>query len=118
MISQAKADKTMTCETCKVECQRFGKHRNGLRRFRCPQCKRTFTESHTRTLGTMYVPQEEAILATRLLLEGNGLRSTERCTDRERTWIARLLFLAGQHVERLLADTITKVHVRDVEADE
>jgi transposase-like protein/IS1 family transposase len=108
----------MTCETCKVDCQRFGKHRNGLRRFRCPQCKRTFTESHTRTLGTMYVPQEKAILATRLLLEGNSIRSTERCTGIDRSTIARLLILAGERCEKLLADTITKVHVRDVEADE
>jgi transposase-like protein/IS1 family transposase len=108
----------MTCETCKVDCQRFGKHRNGLRRFRCPQCKRTFTESHTRALGTMYVPQEKAILATRLLLEGNSIRSTERCTGIDRGTIARLLILAGERCEKLLADVITKVHVRDVEADE
>src|ERR1039457_2795316 len=118
MISQAKADKTMTCETCKVNCQRFGKHRNGLRRFRCPQCQRTFTESHTRTLGTMYVPQEKAILATRLLLEGNSIRSTERCTGIDRGTIERPLILAGERCEKLLADRITKVHVRDVEADE
>lgn len=28
----------MTCETCNTECRRFGKHRNGLQRFRCPLC--------------------------------------------------------------------------------
>src|ERR1035438_329428 len=95
MESKLKVAETMTCATCNVNCQRFGKHRNGLRRFRCPQCKRTFTESHTRTLGTMYVPQEKAILATRLLLEGNSIRSTERCTVVDRTGIARLLVLAG-----------------------
>ena len=43
----------MTCEACKVSCQRFGKHRNGLRRFRCPQCKKTYTEAHQLTLGEM-----------------------------------------------------------------
>ncbi len=66
----------------------------------------------------MYVSQEKAILATRLLLEGNSIRSTERITDLDRTTIARLLVLAGGRCEKLLADTITKVHVRDVEADE
>ena len=108
----------MTCTVCNVDCQRFGKHRNGLRRFRCPQCKRTFTEPHSRTLDAMYVSQEKAILATRLLLEGNSIRSTERCTDLDRTTIARLLVLAGERCENLLADTITNLHVRDVEADE
>jgi IS1 family transposase len=66
----------------------------------------------------MYISQEKAILATRLLLEGNSIRSTERITDLDRTTIARLLVLAGERCEKLLADTITNVHVRDVEADE
>ncbi len=108
----------MTCEACQVNCQRFGKHRNGLRRFRCPVCKRTFTEPHSRTLGTMYTPEEKAILATRLLLEGNSIRSTERIVGLDRTTIARLLVLAGGRCEKLLADTIQNLHVRDVEADE
>src|ERR1035437_4606317 len=109
MISQTKADKPMTCETCQVDCQRFGKHRNGLRRFRCPQCKRTFTESHTRTLGTMYVPQEKAVLATRLLLEGNSIRSTERITDLDRNTIMRLLVKAGDRCQILMIARIQKL---------
>ena len=58
--------------------QHFGKHRNGLRRFRCPQCKRTYTESHRRTLDTMHISEDRAVLALQLLLEGNSIRSTER----------------------------------------
>src|ERR1039458_6300027 len=118
MISQSKADKTMTCETCKVACQRFGKHRNGLRRFRCPQCKRTFTEPHTRTLGTMYVPQEKAVLATRLLLEGNSIRSTERITQLDRNTIMRLLVLAGERCVALLDSRMRNVHAKYIQADE
>ncbi len=118
MMSTAKADMTMTCEACNVDCQRFGKHRNGLRRFRCPVCKRTFTEPHKRTLGAMYTSQEKAILASRLLLEGNSIRSTERITELDRTTIAKMLVLAGTHCEKLLADTIQNLKVRDVEADE
>ena len=109
---------TMTCEACQVTCQRFGKHRNGLRRFRCPNCKKTYTEAHERTLGTMYIPQDKAVLATRLLLEGNSIRSTERCTGIDRTTIATMLVRAGERCEKLLADTIQNLQVRDVEADE
>jgi IS1 family transposase/transposase-like protein len=118
MMSTTNTAKTMICGTCNVQCQRFGTHRNGLRRFRCPQCKRTYTEPHTRTLDTMYIPQEKAVLAARLLLEGNSIRSTERITELDRTTIARLLVLAGKRCEKLLADTIQHLHVRDVEADE
>ena len=117
-MNTANTEKTMTCSTCNVDCQRFGKHRNGLRRFRCPVCKKTYTEPHRKTLDAMYIPQDKAILATRLLLEGNSIRSTERITGIDRTTIARLLVLAGERCERLLADTITRVKVRDVEADE
>ena len=43
-----------------------------------PNCKKTYTEPHTRTLDTMYISQDEAVLALQLLLEGNSIRSTER----------------------------------------
>jgi IS1 family transposase len=66
----------------------------------------------------MYTPEEKAILATRLLLEGNSIRSTERIVGLDRTTIARLLVLAGERCEKLLAETIQNVPVRDVEADE
>src|SRR5271157_4234174 len=118
MISTEKSEMTMTCGACHVSCQRFGKHRNGLRRFRCPQCKRTYTEAHERTLGTMYVPADRAALAVQLLIEGNSIRSTERITKLDRNTIMRVLVLAGERCEKLLADTITRVKVRDVEADE
>ena len=28
----------MECQACNTECRKFGKHRNGLQRFRCPIC--------------------------------------------------------------------------------
>ncbi len=34
MTTEAKANDTMTCAKCNAECRRFGKHRNGLRRYR------------------------------------------------------------------------------------
>jgi transposase-like protein/IS1 family transposase len=108
----------MTCEVCNVDCQRFGKHRNGLRRFRCPQCKKTYTEPHARTLGQMYTSEEKAVLAIRLLVEGNSIRSTMRITGLDRTTIARMLVLAGERCEQLMADMIQNLQVRDVEADE
>src|SRR5579863_6038289 len=118
MITQTNTVQTMTYEDCNVDCQRFGKHRNGLRRFRCPQCKRTYTEAHKRTLDAMYISEDRAVLALQLLLEGNSIRSTERITKLDRNTIMRLLVLTGKRCEKLLADTITNLPVRDVEADE
>jgi len=102
----------MTCPICKTECKRFGKHRNGLQRFRCRQCGKTFTEPHERTLAP------EAILALTLLLEGNSIRSAERITGLHRDTIMRLLFAAGEHCEQFMQQNVRNVPVKDVQADE
>lgn len=109
---------TMSCEDCNVECQRFGQHRNGLRRFRCPKCKRTLTEVHTRTLGEMYIPWEKALMAVQLLLEGNSIRSTERITGLDKNTIMRVLVLAGAKCEKLSGEMIRNVPVKEIQADE
>jgi len=111
-------DLIMDCTNCSVRCQRFGKHRNGLRRFRCPQCLRTYTEPHTLTLGEMYITEEKAILALQLLLEGNSIRSTERITGLDRNTIMKLLVRAGEKCEKVMGRYVRNVPVKDVQADE
>src|SRR5438270_11551017 len=118
MVSTEKAEMTMTCGTCKADCQRFGKHRNGLRRFRCPQCKRTYTEPHRRTLDTMYIPQDRAVLALQLLLEGNSIRSTERITKLDRNTIMRLLVLAGERCQALMNSKMRGLFLKHIQIDE
>jgi transposase-like protein/IS1 family transposase len=118
MNSGVKADKTMTCHKCGITCQRFGKHRNGLRRFRCPRCKKTYTETHKRILDHTYVPQDQVVLALRLLLEGNGIRSTERITNLDRNTIMKLLVKAGERCEKLMGRIIVNVPVSDIQCDE
>ena len=101
-----------------MDCQRFGKHRNGLCRFRCPGCKKTYTEAHKRVLETMYIPQEKAVMALRLLLEGNSIRSTERITELDRNTLMSLLVKAGDRCQRLMDEKLVNLDVRDVEVDE
>ena len=108
----------MTCHNCRTECQRFGKHRNGLRRFRCRQCSKTFTEAHETPLDGMYLPIEKAEMVLSLLLEGNSVSSVERVTGIHHGTILKLLVLAGEKCEQIMADKIRNVQVRDVEADE
>ena len=101
-----------------TQCQRFGKHRNGLLRFRCPVCKKTYTETHERTLGTMYIPQAKAVLALQLLLEGNSIRSTERITQLDRNTIMRMLLLAGERCEKLMDERMRNLNCKYLEVDE
>jgi transposase-like protein/IS1 family transposase len=108
----------MTCHNCRIEAQRFGKHRNGLQRFRCAQCGKTYTEPHERPLESMTTPMEKALLGLRLLVEGNSIRSIERTTELHRDTILRLLVLAGEKCEKLMGRLIVNVPVTDVECDE
>lgn len=108
----------MTCETCDVKCQRFGAHRNGLRRFRCPVCHKTYTEPHHHTLGEMYISEDKMILAIKLLLEGNSIRSTMRITGVDGNTIMKAMVLAGERCEKIMARLIVNVPVKDVQADE
>jgi transposase-like protein/IS1 family transposase len=118
MIEQAKAKITMICSDCHVKCASFGKHRNGLRRFRCRSCGKTHTEAHEKPLGSMTVPMDKAVLALKLLLEGASVRSTERITELHRDTILKLLMKAGEKCERIMAKHVRNVSVRDVEVDE
>lgn len=108
----------MTCPTCQIECRRFGKHRNGLQRFHCAECGKTYTEKHKRPLDNMTVPLEKAALALQLLIEGNSIRSTERITNLHRDTILRLMILAGERCEKVIARLIVNVPVTDVQCDE
>lgn len=117
-MNESKSVISMTCQTCNVDCQRFGKHRNGLRRFRCPKCLKTYTEPHRRTLDTMYIPQEKAVLALRLLLEGNSIRSTERITELDRNTIMTLLVKAGERCKSLMDSKMRNLRMERVQIDE
>jgi len=108
----------MTCHNCRTECKRFGRHRNGLQRFRCRQCRKTFTEPHERPLDEMGLPLAKAELILKLLVEGVSIRSIERLSEVHRDTICRLLVLAGRRCEKLLGRLIRNVPVKDVQLDE
>jgi transposase-like protein/IS1 family transposase len=118
MTNPTQSEQTMMCEVCKVDCQRFGRHRNGLRRFRCPRCHKTYTEAHARVLDSMYISPDRAALALRLLLEGNSIRSTERISGMDRNTIMSLLVRAGDRCKTLMISKIVNLPVKDVQADE
>ena len=108
----------MTCHSCRIECKRHGRDRKGSQRFKCRQCSKTFLEPRADPLDGMYLPIEKAEMVLRLLLEGNSVSSVERITEVHHTTILKLLTLAGERCERIMADKIRNVEVRDVECDE
>src|ERR1700720_1235763 len=108
----------MTCHNCRIECKRRGRDRKGSQRYQCRQCSKWFQEPREDHLDGMYLPIEKAELVLGLLLEGNSVSSVERITEVHHTTILKLLVLAGEKCERLMAEKVRNVEVRDVEADE
>jgi transposase-like protein/IS1 family transposase len=108
----------VTCHNCRITCNRFGKHRNGLQRFRCSQCRKTFTEAHDSPLAEMRLPIEKAITILQLLVEGMSIRSIERVTQVHRDTIMRLLILAGERCDRLMREKMRNLTCQHIQADE
>lgn len=109
----------MKCPTCKSESKRFGKHRNGLQRFRCLACRKTFTEEHKVAFRIEdYLSDPRGIMAVQLLVEGCSVRTAERITGLHRDAILRLLVCAGERCEALMTRVIRSVPATDVQADE
>jgi transposase-like protein len=76
--AEIKRRKAMTCHNRQSTCKRFGKHRNGLQRYRCSLCRKTFTEEHARPLDSMRLPLDKATAILQLMLEGMSIRAIER----------------------------------------
>jgi transposase-like protein/IS1 family transposase len=108
----------VTCHNCQSVCNRFGKHRNGLQRYRCSQCRKTFTEDHTRPLAEMRLPMDKAESVLKLLVEGMSLRSIERVTGVHRDTIMRLLLFAGERSQTLMNIKMRNLHIRYLQIDE
>ncbi len=107
----------MTCHNCRTECRKFGK-RGSRQRYQCSQCRKVFTDARDNTLDGMYLPVERAEMVLSLLLEGNSVSTVERVTGVHKATILKLLALAGEKAERVMAEKVRNVEVRDVECDE
>ena len=62
--------------------------------------------------------EEQALLALKLLAEGNSIRSAERISGINQKTIMHLLEIAGERCENLLTSAIRNVPAKDVQADE
>jgi transposase-like protein/IS1 family transposase len=108
----------MDCAACQTPAKKFGKTREGHQRFRCRTCRKTFSQRPERLLGAMTLPLDRALLCLNLLCEGSSIRAIERITGTEKKTILRLLVQVGAGCERMLAETVKGVPVKDVQADE
>lgn len=93
----------MTCHNCRIEAAKAGKHRNGLQRFRCSLCGKTFTEPHAEAFSVEDHLKESRV---KLLLEGNSIRIAERIRGLHRNTIMKLLVIAGTRCEAVMSHRV------------
>jgi transposase-like protein len=118
METIAVSSQTMTCPICGNASKRFGKHRNGLQRFRCLSCRKTFTEDHKRSFRVEdYLNDPRGLMVIRMLVEGCSIRTIERITEIRRDTIVQLLLIAGERCARRM-NAIRNVPAKDVQCDE
>jgi transposase-like protein/IS1 family transposase len=108
----------VTCHNCQSICKRSGKHRNGLQRYSCKQCRKTFTEDHAQPLGEMRLPMDKAESILKLLVEGMSIRSIERVTGVHRDTIMRLLLTAGEKCQTLMDSKMQNLKIKYLQVDE
>jgi transposase-like protein/IS1 family transposase len=105
----------MQCPLCQGGTRRFGRNRNGSQRYRCDACQRTFTDERTRPQSDK---QDKLLLALRMILEGNSVRSTERLVSIHRNAIIEAMVQAGEKCVVFLDTAVQGVPCLDVQADE
>jgi IS1 family transposase/transposase-like protein len=110
----------MECQHCQGRTKKFGRTNDGRQRFRCLnlECRKISSERRERPLGEMRLPVDRALQVLQLLVEGVSVRAVERLTGTEKKTILRLLAQVGPACERMLAETVANVPVKDVECDE
>jgi len=108
----------MICPNCESQTKKDGKDRNDNQRLKCLACGKRFTAPKDKPLGSMYLPEEKALMCLRLLVEGNSIRSTERITDVHRDTIISLLKVVGEKCLAIQENLVKNVKVADIQADE
>jgi LacI family transcriptional regulator len=90
---------------------RYGKDQ-AIRLLACRTCKARFSERKGTALSHCCLPSEKAIAVLQHLVEGNGVRQTERLVGVHRDTVMRLARLAGQQAHDL-HDELVAVSPRD-----
>ena len=109
----------MTCHNCRIDAKRNGKRSDGLQRYRCPQCGKTYSDKKQfGVIGHKQIDDAKALLALQLIVEGNSISAAQRITGLDKKTILKLIEIAGERCEALLASKIRGVPVEDVQCDE
>ena len=108
----------MTCHRCQIQAFKFGFNPQGLQRYRCKQCGRTFSDIPERPLDSLRIPLDKAVQIIHMLVEGVGIRAIERLAGVHRDTVLAVLEVAGQKCARVMDEQVRNVPFEFVQVDE
>jgi transposase-like protein/IS1 family transposase len=108
----------VTCHNCQRVACKFGFNPQGLQRYRCKQCGKTFSDIPARPLDDLRVSPDKAFIVINLLCEGTGIRACERLAQLNRRTILGILETAGRKCAKLLDARVGNVQAEQVQVDE
>jgi transposase-like protein/IS1 family transposase len=108
----------MTCRKCQhSEFKKSGRNRNETQRYKCRNCRTTFSESRP-AVGSHYKPVEEIERILLMMLEGMSVRSIERITGIQKRTILSLMVTASQNAVRVFDALVRNIRPKFVQLDE
>lgn len=107
----------MTCHNCKIDCHRIG-FQNGFQRYRCKQCRKSYSDIPLKPLDNLRVPFDKAVQIVHLLVEGVGVRATARLASVNCHTVLNVLETVGQKCARLLDQKVRNISFPNVQVDE
>lgn len=110
----------MTCPKCQHDKpKKFGTYGpSKVQRYRCRDCRATFSHTPQKPLGRHYTSVDDASRAVALLCEGMSIRAVSRLTGLHKNTILGLLLTIGEKCANLLDSRLTGLSPRYVQADE
>ena len=99
---------------------KHGKNRNGSQRWKCKDCKATFSDQHVPIgpLGDMQADPDKVFLALNLLCEGMAVAAASRITGLKHETITKAIKIVGDKCERFFDKYVKDVNCDFCEIDE
>ena len=108
----------MTCRKCQhTEFKKSGRNRNHTQRFKCLNCRTTFSEVRP-TIGSHYISPEDAEKALIMMLEGMSVRAISRITGIHRDTILSLMVTASEKAKQVFDKMVQNIRPKFVQLDE
>jgi transposase-like protein len=104
------------CNNIKVHAH--GGIKKDIHELRCTCCHTLFSEHKGTPYFGIHTPRGKVLEILKLLVEGNGIRGTERITGVHRDTVTSILVRTGEHLEKVTDEFLADLKANEIQFDE